>query len=238
MNIIILIPSYKRSIVLDSTLKGLLDNHEPTHNIKICVGDNKTSIESETIIKSYVDKFKEKNIEFLYKLHPENIGKAECLNDLYNSFYKKEDIIVTMDNDMVIKKPWYHFFDAFLSLDYDLLGVASKTFWMHLPEKSKCRSSNFDRYILLQPAGIAGGILLLKPSFLAQYLWSNHGGVYGEDDAGMVAKTWNRGVLDWQEDWLDHDPLMGSTPELEQYKNKKIELLNKKQYIFQKGWDE
>ena len=199
-------------------------------NITVCVGDNQSTPETLDVILNY-------NVK--YKYSSENLGKAEMLNRLLRDYDGEYDAVVTMDNDMVLLKPWYHILDNFMSLKYDFCGVASAGWWWHIPlNRLECNVNADESY---NPDGIAGGLLIFKPAFLRFHPWTNLGGVYGADDGLMCQTTKNRAVLYWAEDWLVHDPLSGAADapgNLKAYQDKKRALNEAGTMIFKKGWDE
>jgi glycosyltransferase involved in cell wall biosynthesis len=241
MKTLILIPSYKRQEVLNLTLKSLFAVHKPSWEITVCVGDNQSTPETLGIILHY-------NVK--YKYSSQNLGKAEMLNRLLRDFDGDYDVIVTMDNDMVLLKPWYHILDGFLRTSHDFCGVAAEKWWWHVPlDRAECDSweTNEPDNILREhvqfynPVGIAGGLLLFRPEFLRAHPWTNQGGVYGAEDGLMCQTTRNRAVIYWDEDWLQHDPLSSApdVPEsLRTYQEKKRILNEAGTMIFPEHWDE
>jgi glycosyltransferase involved in cell wall biosynthesis len=239
-NVSILIPSYKRPEVLKKTLEGLYTNtfSEKGYKISICLGLNKVSEKENKIASEYRDLFIKNNINFVLLSFEKNIGKAKALNSLLSSSDKDSNYIITMDNDMVIKKAWLHYIDRADKIDYDLMGFSSAKFWAHEPSLKRCPYIDINGYIFYKPVGIAGGMMLFHKEFLEKHTWTNHGGVYGRDDADMCLKTSKKYVLHSTEDWLDHDPLNSSTPLLKAYEDKKRSLYKRNINIFPEGWDE
>ena len=243
MNVLILIPSYKRARVIDLTLAKLIEYHQPTHDVTICVADNKTSPATDAAIRKHKDSANAKGIEFNNVFNEKNIGKAKALNILLEMYdAPKYDTIVTMDNDMVVKMPWYNTIDSFMKTGFDFVGVGSKTFWYHYPTNAdRLTVEKIDDFHIVRITSIAGGMLIHKPNFIRSFKWTNAGGVYGEDDGQMCRNTSNKAVLYRNEDWLDHDPLTFTdvaTNELKEYDNKKLTLLKNRTYVFSEGWDE
>jgi glycosyltransferase involved in cell wall biosynthesis len=241
----ILIPSYKRPEVLDLTLSGVVDTTDDNlYDIHIGVALNQVRPQDVSVTDKYKEIFLNKGIPFRVLTERINIGKAEALNKLFDEVIKKGafgegDYIVTMDNDMHLRMPWMHLIKDVEDLDFELLGFGSIKFWCHLPERSKCNGKPYkERYILYALTSIAGGMMLFPWGFLNKHRWTNHGGVYGEDDATMCTIAKKKYVLAWDEDWLRHDPLMNSTDELRQYQSKKEALYAKQKYVFEPGWDE
>lgn len=241
----ILIPSYKRPQVLDLTLSGVYNTIDcDLYEINIGVVLNQARPEDVSVADKYKGMFLQKNVSFTVIVERVNIGKAEALNKLFDEVSKKasfgeEDYVITMDNDMYLKMPWMHIIKDVEDLDFELLGFGSTKFWCHLPERSKCNGEPYKkRYTLYALTSIAGGMMLFPWGFLNKHQWTNHGGVYGEDDATMCTIAKKKYVLAWDQDWLLHDPLMNSTDELRQYQSKKEALYAKQKYVFEPGWDE
>lgn len=236
----ILIPSYKRPDVLAHTLKGLYDNtvHGDVYEVCIAVGLNQASLPERVISDRFNFVFEGLGIRFNYESYAENIGKAEMLNILFKLYGADSEYIITLDNDMYIKKPWMHLIKRCESIDFDIMGFSSATFWAHDPIRGECASMEVGEYLFYKPRSVAGGMMLFHSQFLKDHQWTNFGGVYGRDDADMCLKTDKKYVLFSDEDWLDHDPLGSSTPVLKAYKEKKEELYKKGTTVFSKGWDE
>jgi hypothetical protein len=208
-----------------------------TYEFGIYVGLNKISQESREVVKSFYPLAVSKKIDFKWQEYPDNIGKANCLNNLFvhaaGSTY-----VVTLDNDMRIKMPWGHLIEIASKTDFELMGFGSSNFWAHIPGKEGCPFIEVNGYKIYKPQGIAGGMMLFPYYFLERNKWTNMGGVYGRDDEQMCLKTKRKYVLEWPVDWLSHDVLGGCNPELLNYHKKKEVLFSKKVYVFQKGWDE
>jgi len=239
-SIAILIPSYKRPDVLKLTLDGLYRNttaHEG-YNITICVGLNQASGEEMGLMGQYEGLFRSAGIQFNWLPYSTNIGKASILNTLFARFADGYELVVTMDNDMVISKPWLHLIKPCLGIDFDIMGFSSSNFWAHEPSRERCSSKESEGYTFYSAHGIAGGMMLFHHSFLQKHPWTNHGGVYGRDDADMCLKTQKKYVIFYPEGWLAHDPLVSSTPELKSYEDKKRALYMAGTTVFPKGWDE
>lgn len=236
----ILIPSYKRPEVLDHTLKGLYDNtiHGDIYEVSITVGLNKASHSDLDVVNRYGFIFEGLNIKFHSISYGTNIGKAAVLNDLFDLIGKDSDYIVTLDNDMYIKKPWMHLIEQCDAIDYDIMGFSSAKFWAHDPIRESCPFTDVGDTLFYKPYSVAGGMMLFHSQFLKDHEWSNFGGVYGRDDADMCLKTDKKYVLLNKEDWLDHDPLNSSTAALKAYEEKKKELYKNGVTVFQAGWDE
>jgi len=242
LKVAILIPSYKRLKVLEHTLCSLFFNSQMdaknNYEVGVFLGLNKAREEDIKIAHSFVEIASACNIFYAFVPYSDNIGKALALNDLFDKYSSRYDYIVTMDNDMVIKKPWLHLINVALKKDFELTGFASTTFWAHLPKREECPFEEVDKYKFYQPYnGIAGGMMLFPRRTLEKHKWTNKGGVYGFDDAQMCLDVNNKGVLYDERDWLDHDPLSCSTPELKYYHDRKQHFFNQGQYILQKGWD-
>lgn len=240
LDLLILIPSYRRELVLYKTLSGLLENTEPEKvdlKVKIAVGLNAGREHERDLCWLFQRLFGSLGIPFVFRSYSENIGKAEVLNDLYRTQEGKDArAVITMDNDMVIKKPWLQLIKKAVPLDIDMVGFGSATFWAHLPPREECESFVYDGYEIYRPYAVAGGMLLFKSEILDKYPWTNHGGVYGRDDATMCDNIHNRAVLHWKEDWLDHDPWGRKTQELSSYDEKKKALYKEGTTIFPVGW--
>ena len=234
MKALILIPSYKRAEVIDLTLKSLFAVHEPSWDITVCVGDNKASPETQEAITRYPVRSEP---------YPVNIGKAAALNDLLVKYDGDYDVICTMDNDMVILKPWYELLNAFVRSAYDYVGFGGPRWWWHIPlNREECPIVSRETMITVySPSGIAGGLLAFKPEFLRAHPWTNFGGVYGVDDGIMCQQTLSRAVFYWSEDWIRHDPLsytVDAPAYLRANQEKKQALNIAGKHIFPKNWDE
>lgn len=239
-SLLILIPSYKRPMVLEKTLGGLYLNtvQGQVYNISMAIGLNQSTFKEEEISYRYTDLFRRIGIPLFIEKYKSNIGKAASLNQLFKLYSNKCDYIITMDNDMVIIKPWIHIVKQCNKIDYDIMGFCGSHFWAHDPIRSNCQCIVREGLKLYTPFSIAGGMMLFHRSFLEKHSWTNYGGVYGRDDATMCLYTKKKYVLDIEEDWIWHDPLKNSTPELKKYEDKKLGLYGKGTTIFQVGWDE
>lgn len=240
--LLILIPSYKRPQVLDLTLDSLIAVHGPAWNVTVAVADNKWSSETHQVLYDHIEKFKAAGIDYHFECNADNIGKARALNGLMVFDNFEPDVIVTMDNDMVLHKPWYWLVHEFVNSPYDFIGVASPKWWWHLPlTREECTFEDCGAVRVYKPGGIAGGLLMFKPEFLRAHKWTNKGGVYGVDDGLMNLKTQNRAVFYWEKDWLEHDPLSygpNPPPDLLKYLKKKEALNVAGVQVFPEGWDE
>lgn len=236
----ILIPSYKRPMVLETTLGGLLRNtpQEEEYEVCIAVGLNQAGSVESQIVEQYDVRFEEKGIPFHSVFYDNNIGKASVLNVLFKLYASHADLIVTMDNDMVILKPWLQYIGYCDSVDYDIMGFSSARFWAHDPIRESCPGVMVEDHLFYIPHGVAGGMMLFHNQFLNDHPWTNHGGVYGRDDASMCLLTQKKYVLHADEDWLVHDPLSSSTPALKSYEDKKKDLYSRGITVFPVGWDE
>lgn len=236
----ILIPSYKRPEVLRLTLNGLLENTSNNEDYEICVavGLNKGSPEENTMVNDFSNKFKSKGIKFNSISYDENIGKARILNALFKLYAHGYDYVVTMDNDMVISKPWLYMIALCDIVDYDIMGFSSAKFWAHDPKRELCAFFRSGEYIFYKPYSVAGGMMLFHYKFLSEHPWTNFGGVYGRDDAEICLRTQKKYVYHTDIDWLEHDPLNSSTPVLKDYEDKKRALYKNGTTVFPLGWDE
>ena len=205
----ILIPSYKRPKVLDLTIKNLLENmRSEGFKISIAIGLLKVDDEARNVAHKYDAKFIDKGIEYNVLEYDTNIGKAACLNDLYDRFKKDSGYIISLDNDMVIRKPWLHLIDEIKTIDFDVMGFGSSTFWAHDPRREDCKIVQVKiPYTYYMPISIAGGMMVISREFMSSYRWTNHGGVYGRDDQDICLRTRKKYVIMWPVDWLEHDPL-------------------------------
>lgn len=243
-NLSILIPSYKRPEVLEATLCGLLNNTCNTNKfeVSIGVGLNKGGFEEDEILVKYEKFFNNRGMPFQSVSYENNIGKATILNILFKLYASKSDLVVTMDNDMVISKPWLHLISLCDAIEYDIMGFCGARFWAHDPVRENCSYvGNFvdDKPITFYtPHSVAGGMMLFHSQFLKDNPWTNHGGVYGRDDASMCLLTNKKYVINSDEDWLVHDPLKDSTPILKNYEEKKKALYEEGTTVFPIGWDE
>lgn len=236
----ILIPSYKRPEVLEETLKGLLNNTSQGdgYDIRIAVGLNQASPEDHQIISKYHTLFNDIGIVLDSIPYSSNIGKAAILNVLFKIYGYQADLVITMDNDMVILKSWLHYIEQCDSIDYDIMGFSSARFWAHDPIRKNCVFVGVGNNLFYTPCSVAGGMMLFHHQFLNDHPWTNHGGVYGRDDATMCLLTQKKYVLHSGEDWLLHDPLNSSTPKLKTYEDKKKDLYLRGTTVFHIGWDE
>lgn len=240
MRLAILIPSYKRMSVLRTTLDGLYRNTSANegYEVCVCVGLNKASGNEIQMVEQYDELFEKKGILFHSIAYDNNIGKAHVLNALFKVYAHQADIVVTMDNDMVISKPWLHLIKPCLDVDFDIMGFSSSKFWAHDPIRERCLAIEQSGYTFYTPPGVAGGMMLFHREFLEQHPWTNHGGVYGRDDAEMCLQTFKKFVVHYPVDWLEHDPLSSSTPMLKSYEDKKKALYAAGITVFPEGWDE
>jgi glycosyltransferase involved in cell wall biosynthesis len=241
-SVAILIPSYKRTEVLKKTLEGLFENTRVDPNdpiqIGIFVALNYVSSDDLHTVASFYSTSKKLGFSYDCIGYPDNIGKAAALNDLFIKFSGDYEYIVTMDNDMVIKLPWLHLLSTASKLDFQLIGFGSNTFWYHIPSREMSSGYPLDSCEVYSLSEIAGGMMLFPRKTLEDNRWTNKGGVYGFDDAQMCLDVSKKFVLHWGDDWLDHDPLQSSTPELAHYHNRKQQFFSQGQYILKKGWDE
>lgn len=236
----ILIPSYKRPEVLRMTLEGLYHNTTANegYDINICVGLNQAAEKEIDLVGQYEGLFKAAGIQFNWLPYSTNIGKANILNTLFTRFVDRGELVITLDNDMVISRSWLHLIKPCLSIDFDIMGFSSSKFWAHEPSREICSSVECDSYTFYSVQGVAGGMMLFHYSFLENNSWTNHGGVYGKDDAEMCLKTQIKYVIHYPEAWLVHDPLISSTQELKSYEDKKRALYKAGTTVFPEGWDE
>lgn len=235
----ILIPSYKRPDVLKLTLEGLYQNTTANegYDINIYVGLNQAAEKELGLVSQYNNLFCDAGIQFNWLPYSTNIGKANILNTLFTRFVDRDELVITLDNDMVISKPWLHLIKPCLGIDFDIMGFSSSKFWAHEPSRERCTSVESEGYTFYCANGVAGGMMLFHHSFLEKNSWTNHGGVYGKDDADMCLKTHKKYVIHYPEDWLVHDPLVSSTQELKSYEDKKRALYKAGITIFPEGWD-
>lgn len=241
MNIAILIPSYKRPDVLDLTLNGLYKTIDPKrHQTGVYVGLLKVAPDAEKVGLNYATKFRDIGAAYQYHAYESNIGKAACLNDLLKQHVKFPEYVVTLDNDMVLTESWYHIIEAAVAYgEFDLMGFASTRFWAHIPDREHSEYEDRNGYRFYDcPGGIAGGMMLFKTQYLLDHPWTNHGGVYGRDDASMCLEAVNKKVIYWESDWLVHDPISRMTPDLKTYQDAKEALYKKGVTVFPEGWDE
>lgn len=236
----ILIPSYKRPEVLDATLRGLLQNTSQGENfdVNVAVGLNQATSLDISIVERYEKLFDEKGIPFRSVPYDNNIGKASVLNVLFRLYAGHADLVVTLDNDMVISKPWLQYIGYCDFMDYDIMGFSAARFWAHDPIRENCAFVGVGNHLFYVPHGVAGGMMLFHAQFLRDHPWTNLGGVYGRDDASMCLLTDKKYVLHKDEDWLVHDPLSSSTPVLKVYEDKKKALYKNGVTVFPVGWDE
>lgn len=240
-DLLILIPSYRRDLVLYKTLDGLLQNTAPSvdFEVSICVGLNAGREYERELCWLFQRMFGLLGLPFVVQNFKENVGKAAALNDMFNRQNGQDwRAVVTMDNDMVVKKPyWLKIIKKAMTLDLDMIGFSSANFWAHLPKREECKPEPCGNYTLYRPYGVAGGMLLFKPSILVRHPWTNHGGVYGRDDATMCEVVENKAVLHSDNDWLDHDPWARKTEELQRYDSRKKALYAAGTMVFHEGWE-
>lgn len=236
----ILIPSYKRPDVLRQTLDGLYQNTTANEGYSVCiaVGLNKASDTENQLVDHYRELFRAKGITFHSISYDANLGKAKILNILFKVYTQGYDYIVTLDNDMVISKPWLYMISICDLVDYDIMGFSSSRFWAHLPLRDQCQSFKMGDHLFYAPHSIAGGMMLFHRGFLEKNEWTNLGGVYGRDDAEMCLRTVKKFVYHTDKDWLVHDPMNSSTPVLKIYEDKKKDLYKNGVTVFSEGWDE
>lgn len=226
--------------MLHKTLNGLLENTHPSGDeITIGVSLNRARKEEIEVCESYMGLFGQIGIEFLYVPYGQNIGKANSLNKGLSLWENgSRSAVITMDNDMVIKEPWMEIVRAAISLDKPMVGFSSATFWAHLPIRLECASELWNGYVLYRPYAVAGGMLLFQHQFLKDHPWTNHGGVYGRDDATMCEYVEEKIVIHSDNDWLDHDPWGRRTAGLRAYDDSKKGLYSAGKTVFSPGWDE
>jgi hypothetical protein len=236
----ILIPSYKRPEVLRHTLQGIYQNTYSgiDFQVGLYVGLNKVSDTELAIVEEYEPKMNLKGIDFKYLPEEANIGKANILNKLFDLYCAGYDYIVTMDNDVYIRGSWLCYLETSEKIDFELMGVSTEGYWPHLPKREECPFFTEGGTTFYTPPGIGGGIMFFHYSFLDMHKWTNHGGVYGVDDAQMCLIANKKYVLHCEQDWLVHDPLSCSTPVLKDYEEKKKHLYSINKPIFPEGWDE
>ena len=241
-SVAILIPSYKRPEVLKLTLQNLFSNTildaSLNYKVGVYIALNSYTQEEVEIVTSFTESAQQCNVSYGWITYPDNRGKAAALNDLFSRFSGGYDYIVTMDNDMVIKMPWMHLIDIAEKTDFQLMGFGSSIFWAHQPSRELCNGYPLEGCTVYSMDQIAGGMMLFPRETLEKYKWTNKGGVYGFDDAQMCLDVSKKFVLNWPCDWLDHDPMSSSSPDLKRYHDRKQHFFSKGQYILQKGWDE
>lgn len=236
----ILIPSYKRPSVLLNTLEGVSNTlrNSSDFDIGVYIGLNKVTSDTLCVAEKFKKVFYDLGIKYEFLLYKDNEGKAFVLNDLFDKFAKHYDYVITMDNDMYLKLPWLDLVKSAITIDFDILGFGSPAFWAHVPPKEITEFFEISNYKIYKSLGIAGGIMLFPKSFLIKNPWTNMGGVYGIDDAQMCLKTSKKYVIYWERDWLEHDPLAKSLPDLKDYHERKEKFIKQNIYVLQKGWDE
>lgn len=235
----ILIPSYKRPTVLDNTLNYLLKNIDNNiYDITVAVGLNEATANEEYIVNTYEKRFKDINILFKSISYERNIGKAKMLNILFKIYAYKSDLVITMDNDIVILKPFLNYINVCELVDYDIMSFSSLRYWAHNPIRETCPYSIINNYIFYHPTNVGGGILLFHRDFLEKNPFEDNGGVYGKVDLSMCLKTKKIHVLHINDDIFLHDPLANSTPELECYEKRKQELIKKGVFVFPENWNQ
>jgi hypothetical protein len=208
-----------------------------SYKIGVYVGINAARPVDVEVATELQESFNQANIDFKWEAYTDNIGKAGALNDLYDKYSEGRDYIITMDNDMVFKMPWMHLIRVAQKIDFELMGFGSSTFWAHQPVREECDSYPMGEHRIYNMSQIAGGMLLFPRETLEKHKWTNKGGVYGFDDAQMCLDVAKKFVIFWGENWLHHDPLGDSNPDLKQYHDRKQHYFSQGQYILPKGWD-
>lgn len=234
----IFIVAYQRPEILYHTLKGLYanlaDSDKFNINLYIWINDN-TEKDAEVCIWAFLYKpHFIKNIKFLPT--EQNFGKAHALNTMYDNYSGPDHFVLVLDQDMYFKMPFMHIIEQATNMQFDILGFASRNFWMHIPEKKDSSKIEFVDFTIYYSMFIAGGMMLLPGSFLAENRWTNEDGVYGGDDAAMCLATNSKFVLEWDADWLDHDPLGPEIEHLQDYYAKKLVYVEQGQYTMPHGW--
>lgn len=253
----ILIPSFARPKVLNETLTSLVNlSYGYGMDVRIEVG-TMGDFESYEVVNS-AREFARKRVAFIYSLsdvdmqyndvwhvhYPWNIGKAQCLNDMIQN-HGDADYILTMDNDMVVRRPWLHILRAAIDSQYiygnfDICGFGSSEYFIHIPmSKDECPHEAFfindHIYDICYPLSLGGGMMLFHTDYLMEHAFDSYGGgVYlGEDDL-MSKTTANKRIIYYDEPWVEHDPFGDILyPE---YAKQKIDLYNSGTRVYERDW--
>lgn len=240
----IYIVSYKRPQVLSQTLAAMNKHITPSnyfYNINVYVAVNDSTEEYVKICNNF-SRCRSSIINSFGHIHYEkNYGKAYALNHMVRQYAKgPQTTVITMDEDMVFTGEFMSVFDTTAELlKFDLVGFASKEFWGHYPLKDETMYLDWHNgYKVWYTTSIAGGIMMCNYDFLMKNEWTNVDGVYGGDDFNMCFLTDKKFIVEDDREWLVHDPIYDSTPELEKYHNAKKYYRDQGLYVYPHNWYE
>ena len=236
--LLIMIPTYKRPEVFRFTLQNLCQHTQKrVVDIDVVIGMNKATITDRDTVLACRKSHETLDFRINYIEFEDNIGKADCLNTIVDRYFRDHRYVMCLDNDMWIKELWIDMIGALSSVDFDMLGFASRGFWAHVPDKGGDYQP-LGIYQLYKRDGIAGGMSLYSRDFIRDHKFMGYGGVYGGVDGTASSQASKKHVFYWDCDWLVHDPYQRSTKILTEYEDKKRELIDKGTFVFPKGWDE
>ena len=249
LNLKILIPTYRRAKIFKHTLDSLFDTiDESIFNVEIHIGILADDIET---MEYYIQRKKNPNVGFTScKFYRTNIGKAKCLNDLFNTYcwHDDTDFVLTLDNDIVFYQPWLKHIETVVSTTYmlkwDFFTFSGKNCFMTMPDNLEQMTFIADYqykseiYNIRWAMAQGGGMVLYPYLWLDDHPFESIGdGVYlGEDEAHCRA-TNRRYVLYHDSDWIRHDPHADLYPEYKQYYEKKTKQIEEGNYYFAPDWD-
>jgi len=236
--VLIMIPAYKRHESLALCLSSLSTATEKDlFEIDVAIGINAPVEENKLVVEDVKSRFESGTYKVRWRLYDRNIGKAEALNDLLATFWENHRYVLSMDSDMVIKKPWVNMLPYLDEMDYDIVGFGGTRFWSHSPNVNG-EYQQAGPYRIYRRPNISGALMLYSHKFLKDHKFGGYGGVYGGVDGYSCTLTDKKYVLFWDEDWIEHDTLKDSTPALRDYENHKRAFFTQKIWSFPEGWDE
>lgn len=248
--ILLCIPTYRRPAVIRDTLSHLLANlSSDAHRVTVAVGDNASTAETREAINSHYELARAAGIEFYVEAWPTNLGKAEALNRLQDTFVASDhDLVVTMDNDMRLSRnllPLVDLCDRELPNGWEIAAPRCPGFAIDVPDYAGATIARTLEHAghpchVYPLVGVAGGLMVFRPAFLAAHRWTNSGGVYGEDDAVMSRHATSKWALYWEQPFVSHDPLTAARQDLAlaEYHDRKVGLYARGVTVFPPGWDD
>lgn len=103
--VLIMIPAYKRHETLRLSLLSLCQNTErDLFGVDIVVGINAPVENNRSVVRDVAEKYGQ-GLNVRWQEYQRNIGKAEALNTIYETCFDNHRYVISMDSDIVIKKP-------------------------------------------------------------------------------------------------------------------------------------
>lgn len=237
----ILMVSFRREEVLQYTLDNIATRITPSgvfKNINLFISVNAATKKSFDVIESFQDELPSAIDRFSPTYYSGNHGKAFCLNRMYDMYCKTSSHILVLDQDMAFSGDFIKHIDEASQYNADIIGFAGTKMWGHIPLREDALYKDKGTHRIYYARLIAGGMMLLPNRFLAEHKWTNLDGIYGGDDFSMCAETDKKLVYYSDTDWIRHDPIGRTIPDLKRYYEVKDKYTEQEQYVLPKGWDD